>query len=646
MSQKFDARQIISRDVLNRIALATNTELDDLIRSLNAEVTPPFHLFPQDPATLTLNVGASRVQNPITSRSRTVAALGADTPNFTSGTIVFPASSGGTVTITPGNNTTLNLASGNWRKATIYLDANDDLNLLFGDEAATEALANALPAPDGTLALGYVSLQNVGGTIQNITNARIYQFVGVGGAGGSGNANELLERVKEHFSDSSFEFVTPIIFANDKETLTDVGNTTGVYSVVNKTYLLGSGQKFTSVQMADAEYQLEERDIDRVELMAFWKAGAIDTAATYKVTRDGVNYQTVTMERVGSTDTYRGVLFFDEETDQLVSQNNNGTSANEVLNATTVQELSQPFTLTGDTRVIEALDQITVNKTGSPVGDLWFEIARDNSGNPGEIVGTSALIKIANLSAGANAIDIALGAILKAGSYHLVAKTSAQYKSGFSAGVTQISLNTRTGGTGTDARIYNGTTWSGLTGEALNYRLEGRPQTLKIEVTASAADRELAGLALYYGYTGPVATGVKNLEVFRFSGDLNTTEFTLTKFKPNPDLLKVYDANTGLVYRYGAFTLSGNKVVFSSGQFLAPGEQIVLIFDQNLGGAFDNSDDNALLLSENRLGSEDPTLDRSAAGEGLLLRSSNGKLCEVYLEWNGTTHDIKIAEKP
>lgn len=635
MSQKFDARQIISRDVLNRIALATNTELDDLIRSLNAEVTPPFHLFPDDPASLTLNVGSSRVQNPITSRTRTVAALGADTPDVTSGTIVFPATTGGTVTITPGNNTTLNIASGNWRKATIYLDANDELNLLFGDEAATEALANALPAPDGTLALGYVSLQNVGGTIQNITNARIYQFVGIGGAGGSGNANELLERVKEHFSDSSFELVTPIIFANDKETLTDVGNTTGVYSVVNKTYVLGSGQKFTSVQMADAEYQLEERDIDRVELMAFWKAGAVDTAATYKVTRDGVNYQTVTMERVGSTDTFRGVLFFDEETDQLVSENNNGTLANEVLNATTVQELSQPFTITGNTRIIEALDQVTVNKTGAAVGDLWFEIARDSGGNPGEIVGTSALINIANLSAGANAIDIALGAILKAGSYHLVAKTSAQYKASFSGGV-NISLNTRTGGTGTNARIYNGTSWSALTSEALNYRLEGRPQTLKIEVTSSAADRELAGLALYYGYTGPVATGVKNLEVFRFSGDLNTTEFTLTKFKPNPDLLKVYDANTGLVYRYGAFTLSGNKVVFSSGQFLAPGEQIVLIFDQNLGGAFDNSDDNALLLAENRLGSTDPNLDRSVAGEGILLRSPNGTLFEISVADDGS----------
>jgi hypothetical protein len=644
--QKFDARQTISRDTLNRIALATNTELDDLLRSLNAETTPPFHLYPSSPADLTLNVGSSKVQNPLTSRNRTVAAIGADTPNFTSGTIVLPAASGGTIVVTPGADQVLTVASGNYIKATIYLDANNELNLLMGTEAASEAAANALPAPDGTLAIGYLVIQNVGGVIQNVTNARIYQFVGVGGAGGSGNANELLERLKERFADSSWEFVTPVIFANDKETLTDGVNTTGAYSVVNKTYVLDSTEKFTSVEMLDSAFLTEEREITRVELMAFWKAGAIDTGATYKVSRNGgTNYQTVDMERVGDTDTFRGVLFFDEEANTNVSTNTTGSNADEVLNATTAQQLAQSFVL-ASSQVVERLLNVIVTKTGASIGDLWFEIARDNAGNPGDVIATSAVVNIANLTAGANNIDVVIGGVLKAGTYHLVAKTSAAYKTDFSAGVRQIQLRTLTASGATDSKIYNGTTWSAVTGEALRYTLEGRSQSMKVEITSSAASRELAGFGIFYGYQPPTVTGVKNIEAFKFSGDLNTTEFTLTKFKPNPDLLKVYDVNSGLVYRYGAFTISGNKVVFSSGQFLNPGELVTLVFDQNEGGAFDNSDDNANLLAENRLGSEDATLDRSVAGEGLLLRSSNGKLCEIYLEWNGVTHDIKIAEKP
>ena len=41
MVTKFDARQTISRDTLNQLVNATGQELDNILRAINAEVTPP-----------------------------------------------------------------------------------------------------------------------------------------------------------------------------------------------------------------------------------------------------------------------------------------------------------------------------------------------------------------------------------------------------------------------------------------------------------------------------------------------------------------------------------------------------------------------------------------------------------------------------
>lgn len=637
--QKFDARQVASRDVLQRIALATGTQLDALLRSLNAEVTPPFNLFPSATPDRVLNVGASKVVNPLTGRTRTVAAIGSDTPNLTSGTITLPAASGGQILCSPGVATTLTLASGQWVKATIYIDALNQLNVLLGTPGASEAAATALPAPDSTLAIGFLSIQNIGGVIQNVTNANIYQFVGVGGAGGSGNANELIERLKDYFEDSAFEMLTPIIFANDKDTLTDTANTTGAYSVINKTYLLNAGQQFTSKEMVDPDFKTEGRDITKIDLVAFWRPGAIDTAAIYRVTRNGVDYQTVTMSRVKDTDTFSGTLEFAEETATAQSAVATGTAVSLQLNLTNQRELSQRFTLT-DTKVMQTLTNVVANKTGNPVGDLWFEIRKDNAGQPGDLVATSSIVQLRNLATGDNTLNLAIGSVLVAGTYHLVSKVSSAYAGG-------ISLATRTGSGAPAVLAYNGTTYSAPAADALQYSLMGRAQSMKIQVVSSANAKELAGVGLYYGITGaPIVTGVKNQEVFVFSGNSNVTTFALSKFKPNPELLQVYDVNSGKVYRYGAFTLSGSNVIFNPGQFLAPGETITLRFEQMTGGAYDNSDDNANLLAENRLGSKDATLDRSAPGEGIMLRSTNGQLVEVWVEYDAQSdaHFIRLSK--
>lgn len=511
---------------------------------------------------------------------------------------------------------------------------------------ASSATQNLAPyaVVSGDIKVGSIQVFNNAG---NIEVSDVFRF-GIGtGSGGEGDANELLERIKEKFADSSYEFVTPVIFAQSEEDLVDVPNSTGSYNPANKTYELDPSEVLTTVQMFDDEYLALEKDLDRVELVAFWKPDAVDENAVYEVTRDGLNYQTVEMERVGNTDTYRGTHFFDEETDVILVNGSDGTggASSEVLNNTTIQSIAQPFSILTPTKVVEMVNLIPLVRTGNPQGSIYFEISRDNGGIPGEVVATSAFIPASSIPTLVTEPFFPIGCVLAPGNYHFEIKTTQEYKDAFNVLTAAIQFNQVIGGPLASAQIFNGTAYSNL-GAALRFRLLGRPLILKARITASLTGGEVAGIGVYYGLVAPVVSGVKSIERFVFSGDDDVTEFTINKFKPNPDFLKVYDVKSGLTYRFGAFSISGNKVVFSPGQFLSPGEEIDLIFDQSLGGGFDNSDDNANLLAENRLGSEDPSLDRSAPGEGILLKSTNGKLVEVYVYWNGTSHEIRFAEKP
>jgi hypothetical protein len=220
---------------------------------------------------------------------------------------------------------------------------------------------------------------------------------------------------------------------------------------------------------------------------------------------------------------------------------------------------------------------------------------------------------------------------LAAGTYHLVLETDLAYKNSFSAGVHEIAVRVESAGTPV-SRIYNGSAWSAGTGQWV-YEIEGRLLDLRIKITSSAADVRIDALGILYNQTlSGVATGVKPRQVFTFSGNLNNTEFTLTNFVPDADLLRVYDVVTGLTYRYGAFSLDGQKVIFDSGQFFSPGNLITLVFDQTNGGSYDNSDANAVLLASNHLGSTDPNYDRSVAGRGIFLRRPDGVLRELTID--------------
>ena len=179
MASKFDLRQSISHDTLSQLTSAAGTQADALMRNIDSEVTMPFRMSANSPANRTVNIGNVTVTNPDHARNRIIVPLDGGMPSFTSGTATLPSASGGNITnSTAGSPVVLTLSSGNFAKVGINIDVSGDLQINVGTEAASIAAAGTPAYIANTFAIGYIIAQNIGGTIQNVTNSYIYQYMG------------------------------------------------------------------------------------------------------------------------------------------------------------------------------------------------------------------------------------------------------------------------------------------------------------------------------------------------------------------------------------------------------------------------------------------------------------------------------------
>jgi hypothetical protein len=145
----------------------------------------PLRLRQANPTTLQLFIDAISVQTSDSGeghlRTRTIQPISGVLPSFTSGNLTFPGTSGGSITatgLTLAAAYTLTVTSGNWIKVLVQLNTSGQIVLSFGTASASETAAT-LPTPVAdALSIGYVSMQNVAGTIQNVSGSRIYQFTG------------------------------------------------------------------------------------------------------------------------------------------------------------------------------------------------------------------------------------------------------------------------------------------------------------------------------------------------------------------------------------------------------------------------------------------------------------------------------------
>lgn len=586
-------------------------------------------------------------------------------------------------------------ASADAKQAIIYNSSTTAAIVIKYQSATETTAANRIV----TSKLGDVTLKpgQAGIFEYDSTQAR-WVLLSVSGTG-TGDANSLLERLTNRLIESSWTLVTPNIGTVNESALIDLTNSTALYSTSDETYNFTGVQNLYTIQLADPSEFMNNTDaLSQIELEAFWNLSFVDTAATYKVSRNGFTggeFQTVSMTRVGNTDTYRGTLTFADQytsgslitgvsytisnfvagdvfTNVGAASNATGVSftasgttpttwtngstlivnqslssfatvsSNFDLTATAEQRLSQPVITS--TKILAKTLTLNIFKTGAAIGNFYIQLVKDNSGNPStaltDILCESSAVSISGLSAGANTVFVDIpDQYLAAGTYHIVLRTDSTYTSDYttSAGARKISWQGQTAAATPYARHFDGTTWTVFSTNALAYNLYGIAIDLRVQVTSSTTSK-LAGIGLFYNAqtSGLSTSNVKQRQVFSFSGSANTTSFTITNFVPDPDLLKVYDVGTGQVYTYGAFSINGMNVNFTSGQFLSPGNTITLVFDQTVGGSFDNSDRNANLLATNHLGSSDATVDRSLAGQGLFLRSPNGTLYEITVADDGS----------
>lgn len=464
-------------------------------------------------------------------------------------------------------------------------------------DASDAVLANAPRSiMSGDIKLGNVLVQNNGGSVEINDVMRL----GPGSGSGSGGAGADAEaEFKRRLDLSPFNFVSTTVFEIDKDGFVDISSTGG-YSPGDRAFLFSAGgQTLVSTQSLDTDYLDDAKRPSWVELLVKWNPLGIDTGATYEVSRNGGNeWQAVTMERVGQTDTYRGIHQFADE-GSLQSLFADATTDGDVeFNTTTVQAQHQSFT------VVDALDlrevDVDILVTGSPVGNLKAKIVADDTGSPStdplDVLSFTNLISIPGISTGVQTIDFG-NKVLPAGTYHVVLETDQEYKDGFTTSVDSISLRVNSAGSG--AGTYNGTTWTSTNG--IKFDIKGIELDLRVRITSSISDALIDSYGIFYDRTpGVTADGELGVDVFEFSGDANRTDFTLVNINnPHPDLLTCYDVFRGQTYvaNEGVFRIEGQDIIFDPNFFNDPGETIRLKFVQVVGAAFDTSDANASRIS-------------------------------------------------
>lgn len=512
--------------------------------------------------------------------------------------------------------------------------------------SASNAVAGSAPFPNilGDKKLGAVLIQNVAGAAVVTSVRRLGVGSGSGGSG-TGDANSLIETLKNQLDDSLYAAVTPNIFTQDEDNKID-GSSTGEFSLVTKTFEMDSAETMVSAQMLDATFLAAPSLLDTVDLAVFWELATLDLAATYEVSRDGGNeYQAVSMTRNDSTETYNGRHTFAEEAaTQSVDSEATTSDGSSELNTSTTQQQSQNFAIANATVIKEVDIDITV--TGSPLGYLFVSIVADDtalpSTDPNDVLAESVAVDVSTLSTGTMTVNMPDTA-LAPGTYHIVVRTDDVYKASFVTSTTVVSVDTVASGSGYEA--FDGATWTAPGGGML-HDFKGSIMDLRVRVTASGSGGNLQGYGVFYELqsTGVIG-GIKNREVEHFDSLTNPNEFTLG-FLPDSDLLSVYLVQTGQVFKTPAFVLDGHKVIFPADSFDNGGisAPMTLVFDQTSGTSFDNSDENASLLAANFLGSTDPAIDKSAVGRGIFLRRPDGTLRELRITDSDTIDILDITQ--
>jgi len=551
-------------------------------------------------------------------------------------------------------------------RAGLTLLASGVIKIIFSPpDAVFQNLLNpgALFAKGG-LPLGYLELEYTDDTklksmgapdqvILNFSNGRntITIFGSGSGGAGSGDANSILETLKNHFSDSLYDYLTPNIFSTEQETLIEYYST-AKYDVANENVKFSViGDTLRTKDLVDNEFREEKKLITEIDAMVFWSKLGVDPLFTLEATRDnGYNWNPVDMKRVGNSEAFHGSLVFPAPVllttfaEFIVS----GAPSNDLSFTDTLAKVSTRISGTYGPTDLKAVMKLKIHgiiKTGSPSGTILASLVKNSTvipGTPGEVYDDFILsfppIHIASLGATTDIeLEIPLTALpLIDFGYHVVLETDDAYRASYNAINSKITLRNKVNGPAFSAsKTVSGQWVSGI--NPFSFSLKGIDLVTQLRVVSGTENVYLDALALFYGRVPSQAVTSKPAsQIFSFSGSEDRTVFEIGNFTVEPSLLRAYDVGNGLVYRNGVFSCQGQTILFSHGQFLSPSETITLIFEQQPEGgtAFDLSNENSQLLAANFLGSTDSGIDRSQPGRGIFLRRPDGVLVELTVDAN------------
>lgn len=184
----FNTEQTIQNPILDQVTAATNKGLNLVLASVNSELTAPLRLTRHSSNVREIVVGSNVIVNPETGKNRSALPVKSLIPSFSSGSITFPSTDSGTITISPGTNVTMPTIGNNYYlKVGIGVNELGNITLSFGAPGASVSAATTpkLQSPKAN-DCGYVVVGVDGsGNVNTINTTDIYQYSG-GGAGGGG----------------------------------------------------------------------------------------------------------------------------------------------------------------------------------------------------------------------------------------------------------------------------------------------------------------------------------------------------------------------------------------------------------------------------------------------------------------------------
>jgi hypothetical protein len=221
MATKFDARQTISRALLSRLTSSANTELDNILQSLNTETTPPFALSESNPVDRVVNVGAISLINPETGRKNVITPINNTIPTFASGTITVGATGADSATPSAGSALGLAMSASQFLKINVAVNSSGNMVLTKGTAGASEAAATQPSLPPNSYSLGYFVVETNGSNnVQNITASDIYQYVDYGFNSATASASTLRTFTTYSSAQLLDSAIDDVVFASGNTTLT------------------------------------------------------------------------------------------------------------------------------------------------------------------------------------------------------------------------------------------------------------------------------------------------------------------------------------------------------------------------------------------------------------------------------------------